>query len=66
MPLERGVFNRALTTEPGALGTPKFFATMMAERTLARLNVGFDELTKLHDLSRQQLDDTVDVFKPDL
>jgi para-nitrobenzyl esterase len=61
-PMARGLFNRALISDPGALGMPKFYATMMAERTLARLNIGVNELDKLLAVPWQQLDETLDVF----
>ncbi|MFI5053975.1 MAG: carboxylesterase family protein, partial [Acidimicrobiia bacterium] len=61
-PMAQGLFHRALISDPGGLGMPKFYATMMTERTLSRLGIGHDELHKLHDVTWQELDATLDVF----
>jgi para-nitrobenzyl esterase len=55
VPEAAGLMHRALISEGFMHGLPRFFASMMADRVLARLGIGHNELHKLHELPWQQL-----------
>src|ERR1700722_3117274 len=60
VPTAEGLFHRAIVSE-GFMqwGVPRFYATMVAERVLANLGIGANELHKLHDLPVQQVHDAL-------
>jgi para-nitrobenzyl esterase len=65
VPAAEGLFHRALISDGFMRGMPKFFASMMADRILAKLDIGADELHKLHEVPWQALHEAA-AFPTDL
>jgi para-nitrobenzyl esterase len=59
VPQAEGLFQGGVVSEGFLRGIPRFFATMAAERVLSRLEIPPNQLHKLHEVSWQQLHETV-------